>query len=119
MPASRAAESANPGLWDDLVFANALTLGPTGGVAKDVSGYGRDGVLSAAMNPGDDWVIGEKGWALDFDGNADNTEGPSLGHAEPFTASVWCETDIAGSAYPGNAYVFHQYDSGHGDRGWG
>lgn len=112
--ARSAGESANPGLWDGRVFANALTLGPTGATIRDLSGYNRHGTLLG--DPGSDWVMTPNGWALDFDGSNNNTEGPSLGHAVPFTAGFLCESDIAN--YTANGYAFHQYDSAGGNRNW-
>ncbi len=62
------ADAENPDRWDGLAFNWHGPLGPTGVVAKDVSGRGGgDGVLTN-MDPATDWVMTEKGWALDFDG---------------------------------------------------
>ena len=108
-------ESANAGLWKDMVFANAMSLGPTGGVAKDVSGYGRDGVLLG--DPATDWVMTPEGWAIDFDGSLNNTQGtgPS-GQDFPFAAVLYCESDITN--YTSNGYAFHQYESASDKRNW-
>jgi len=56
-------------LWDGLVGWWPLQEGG-GSTAFDVSGYGRDGTLTN-MDPATDWVVGEKGKALDFDGTND------------------------------------------------
>ncbi len=63
--ARNAAESENPGLWQGLVGAWASSLGPTGATLRDQSGRGNHGTLTN-MDPATDWVVGEKGWALDL-----------------------------------------------------
>ncbi len=62
---ARRGESANTHLWTDLQLAVHAPLGPTGEKWFDQSGYGRDGTLTN-MDPASDWVMTEKGWALDF-----------------------------------------------------
>ena len=52
-----------------LVGAWLLNEG-TGGTVHDGSGNGNTGTLSG-MVPASDWVSGERGWALDFDGSDD------------------------------------------------
>ena len=63
--ARSAAESDNPGLWEGLVGAWAPALGPTGLTVRDWRGKGNHGTLTN-MAPATDWVMTEKGWALDF-----------------------------------------------------
>lgn len=65
-----AGESLYPNLWNGLVGAWVPALGPTGLVLRDVSGRGSHGTLTD-MDPATDWVVGEKGYALDFDGSND------------------------------------------------
>jgi len=66
---SRGADSDAPHLWDGLVGGWPFQEGG-GSTLHDVSGYGNHGTLTN-MDPATDWVVGEKGWALDFDGSDD------------------------------------------------
>jgi len=68
--APRDGPSANPNLLDGLVGAWIPAFGPTGGTLFDVSGRGNHGTLTN-MDAATDWVMTEKGWALDFDGDND------------------------------------------------
>ena len=62
---SRGADSEAPELWDDLELL--LPLAEGGGVtAYDLSGD-NEGTLTN-MDPATDWVVTEKGWALDLVG---------------------------------------------------
>jgi len=63
--ARSAAESAYPNLWRGLVGAWLPSLGPTGATLRDVSGRGNHGTLTS-MDPATDWVMTEKGWAVNF-----------------------------------------------------
>jgi len=65
-----AAESESPGLWTGLQGLWMPSLGPTGLTLRDWSGKGNHGTLTS-MDPATDWVAGEKGWALDYDGSND------------------------------------------------
>lgn len=56
--------------WDGLVGLWVPRLGPTGATLYDLTGNGNDGTLTN-MDPATDWVAGENGWALDFDGSDD------------------------------------------------
>ena len=90
--ARSAGESANPGLWDGVVGACYPSLGPTGLVLRDVSGRHNHGTLTN-MDPATDWVMTEKGWALDFDGSDDYVlpaQGLSVG--TEFAVSVRLKT---------------------------
>jgi hypothetical protein len=60
-----AAESQAPGLWKNLVGLWVPALGPTGVTLFDWSGYGNNGTLTL-MDPATDWVVTEKGWAIDI-----------------------------------------------------
>ena len=69
--ARSAGESANPSLWKGLVGAWVPALGVTGVTTlRDVSGNGNHGTMNGSMTI-DDWVAGERGYALDFDGSSD------------------------------------------------
>ncbi len=74
--ARSAGESANPGLWTRIAGAWFSGFGPTGTVLKDISGFNNDGTLQG-MDAATDWVVGEKGYALEFDGVNDNISTPS------------------------------------------
>ena len=93
--ACNAAESENPNLWKGLVGLWAPSLGPTGLTLRDQSGYGNHGTLTF-MDPATDWVVSEKGWALDFDGSSDHIKiGEIRANAGRF--SVVCLGNIVGS----------------------
>lgn len=66
----RGALSDAPHLWRGLVGAWPLQEGG-GNKAWDVSGYRNHGTLTN-MDPATDWVVTEKGRALDFDGSNDH-----------------------------------------------
>jgi len=71
------AESEFPNLWDGLVGSWQPQLGPTGVITlPDRSGYGNHGTLNGSMT-NDDWVVGPKGYALDFDGTNDYISAPA------------------------------------------
>lgn len=72
--AHHAGESANPWAWRGLVDARVMALGPTGDKVFDATGRG----LPADWNgvPADDWVVDERGWALDADGVLDHLSVP-------------------------------------------
>ena len=69
--ARSAAESVAPGKWQGLVGALSPSFGPTGATLRDVSGFQNHGTLTN-MDPATDWVVGENGYALDFDGTLDH-----------------------------------------------
>ena len=85
--ARNAAESENPNLWKGLVGLWAPSLGPTGLTLYDQSGYRNDGTLTN-MTPSNDWVVTEKGWALDFDGINDYGKADDLGEDRDGSFSV-------------------------------
>jgi len=78
------AEARYPGLWKGLVGAWFPSLGPTGLTLRDISGRGNHGTLTS-MDPATDWVVTEKGYALDFDGTNDYV---NLGVPKVLTAGV-------------------------------
>lgn len=56
-----------PFLWDGLAGYWSMLQG--GGVTIfDLSGYNNHASLFSGMDPATDWVVTEKGWAIDFDG---------------------------------------------------
>lgn len=61
---SRGADSNAPHLWNGLAGLWPMQEGG-GATAFDVSGFGNHGTLTN-MDPATDWVVGEKGHALDF-----------------------------------------------------
>lgn len=66
-------ESYYPHLWNGLVAAYSMGLGPTGASLYDFSGNKSDGTLEN-MDPDLDWVIDQGRYALDFDGSNDFVE---------------------------------------------
>jgi len=65
--AKSASESAYPELWDGLVGSWMPSFGATGGTLLDVSGKRNGGTLTN-MELDSDWVVSEKGIAINFDG---------------------------------------------------
>ncbi len=92
--------SKYPHLWDKLKF---YCTGLQGGGKQwyDVSGYDKTSTLTN-MDPTTDWVVTEKGWALDFDGGDDEVQLPS-GSITPTTVF-----SVSGWVYPrsGNGTLF-------------
>lgn len=90
-------ESAFPSLRKGLVGAWIPSLGPTGLTLKDVSGFGNDGVLTNMAT--DDWVVGEKGYALDYDGVDEyvdlGTSWDKLNGVGALSFSVWIKSSVA------------------------
>ena len=82
--AKSAAESDAPELWKGCVGLWMPSLGPTGLTLRDISGYGNHGTLTN-MDPATDWVMTEKGWALDT--------------ANASTATIDTSLDITGANY--------------------
>jgi len=91
--ARSASDAKYPGLWDGLVGLWAPGLGPTGLSLYDVSGQSNHGALTD-MDPATDWVAGEKGWNLEFDGVAGvvTIDTPLFAESGPLTTSVWVNT---------------------------
>ena len=63
------ADAANPGLRDGLLVGWQQTLGQTGNTLYDVSGHGRDGIVSDVPLSLPGWVNTELGPASDFTTN--------------------------------------------------
>lgn len=102
---SRGADSEAPGLWDGLVGARPFAEG--GGLtAYDLSGYGNEGTLTN-MDPATVHVVGEKGLALDLDGDNDHvncgTSPFSKVAATSISTLLWAYVDPA--AINGDANV--------------
>jgi len=83
-------ECESPNLWKGCVGLWVPALGPTGGTLRDLSGYGKHGTLTN-MDPATDWILGEKGWAIDFDGLNDEIKCPGRIFTPPSkrTYSTW------------------------------
>lgn len=89
--ARSAAESAHPNLWDGLVGAWSIGLGPTGLTLFDVSGRRNNGTLTN-MDADSDWVIDDGRYSLVGDGVDDFVLIPHsdiLNLSFPFSISIW------------------------------
>ena len=71
--ARRAAEAEYPNLWKGLVGSWCPHLGPSGLTLYDHGANRYNGTL-VNMVPSSDWLMTEKGWALDFDGSDDRVD---------------------------------------------
>ena len=115
MPARFGAESHGdlsdaPHLWRGL--AGAWPMQEGGGVkAFDVSGYGNHGTLTN-MDPATDWVVTEKGRALDFDGSNDGVLTSYLLPNNPCgTFAIWMKSaDTTRSSYLRSKEYFYLLD---------
>jgi len=109
--ARSASESANPGLFEGLIGSWMPSFGPTGKTLRDVSGYRNDGTFTNMFF--NDWVIGERGYVLDFDGSDDHivVSDRDLLSPKHVTISSWVNfTDIsAGSTVHVVAMKDHEY----------
>ena len=85
--ARSAAESAAPGLWAGLAGAWLPFLGPTGTVLRDWGGRQNHGTLTNMT--GADWVMGDKGWALDFPDADDAITVGDVPIFDDLTAFTW------------------------------
>lgn len=76
----------------------SLPNGGSGNTLPDVSGYGNHGTLTN-MSP-DDWVSGQYGRALDFDGSNDyvTTADSTFDFTDKFSIAFWC--NIRGGRIP-------------------
>lgn len=83
---SAAAAASSPTLVGDWPFAEGSGIS-----AADVSGYGNTGTLEGGVQ----WVAGESGTALSFDGNTGRVQVPDAPSLEPSTVSVstWVRSD--------------------------
>lgn len=89
--ARSADESYFPQGWRGLVAAYDTTLAHTGGELRDLSSYKNHATLQN-MAPGSDWVMTERGLALDFDGTNDRlqiADSPQLQFSDELTIMVW------------------------------
>ena len=79
-----------PDLWLGCVGAWCASLGPTGGVLWDHSGFGNHGTLTN-MVPGEDWVVSDGRYAVDFDGTDDYVDlgAVTSGNLSALTISGW------------------------------
>ena len=86
--ARSAAESASPNLYKGLVGAWVPAMGPTGMTLRDIVGENH-GTLTN-MDPATDWVVGEKGYAIDLDGTPQRVQlANTITLADDWSASVW------------------------------
>jgi len=122
---SHGRQSKVPGLWNGLVGYWPLAAGG-GTTAFDLSGYGNHGTLTN-MDPAADWVVTEKGRALDFDGDDDAVIG---GVNVPFATSnvtistwlyltgheAWSTVFGKTSTRASSAYNWGMFFDGGGDR---
>ena len=107
-----AGESAYPHLWRGKIGHWVPTLGTTGTVLRDVSGFSNHLTLTN-MAPGTDWVISHspkvKGYALDFDGSNDHLKNTNVAGNiyDPFRAggtgvlslSMWLKRNGNGAKF--------------------
>ena len=81
-----------PELWRGCVVAWAAGLGPTGNILRDWSGYKNNGTLTN-MVPGDDWLVSQDRYALDFNGGGDRvsvTSSAAFAHGtNDFAYCIW------------------------------
>lgn len=68
----------------------------SGSTAADSSGNGNDGTLTN-MDPATDWVAGQIGNALDFDGTNDFVDFASIDVGDTFTIAAWIKPDSSGT----------------------
>ena len=111
--ARSAYESANPNLWRGLIGAWVPALGPTGTTTlRDFSSHDNHGTLNGTMT-NSDWVLGEKGYALDFDGSDDfvNVPDSNIWNFSANTLMAWIYPRTAAPAAQGRI-ISHQ-NGGH------
>lgn len=93
----RGSKSCAPGLWRDLVGYWPLAAGG-GTTAFDLSGYRNHGTLTN-MDPATDWVMTEKGPALEFGGDTTDQyvalSSPIDFDVNPFSISLWLDRHAA------------------------
>lgn len=95
---ARGLASKRPNLWDGLIGLWKPSLGVTGLILRDISGFGNDGTLTDMTI--DDWVIGgnprNPGYALDFDGVDDYVDPNTVFSSVPLTLIAWVNLDVTG-----------------------
>ena len=108
---SRGADSCAPHLWPGLRLLLPMQEGG-GTTAFDVSGYGNHGTLTS-MDPATDWVVGEKGRCLDFDGTDDRIPlDDSLPGSGDWTCISWAKTASSFSGDAAQRMIFGSSASG-------
>ena len=86
--ARNSSESKAPHLWRGLVGAWIPGLGVTGNILYDVSVFKNHGVLTG-MDVGNDWVVGQQGHALNFNGSSGRVHiGVGVVTTTPFTICI-------------------------------
>jgi len=106
-------------LWPEAALIPQL--GISGNTIYDASGHGRHGTL-IGMDPGTDWVRGEKGLALEFSSGSNQyvtaTGGGSIATGEELTISFWMKStqyvNFYGVVYyfgGGTGYLFQLYSN--------
>lgn len=93
-----AGESVNPNLWKSMELMCPTSLGVTGiSTLRDISGFSRDGNLQSMI--GSDWVVGEDGYALTYDGSANFVNFPltTLPIGQAFTIVARIKATSSGS----------------------
>ena len=85
--ARSAGQARYPGLRKGLAGLWLPSLGPSGSTLWDWSGRHNRGTL-IDMDPGTDWVMTDKGWALDFDGGNDYINVPDSPSVDIVTAPL-------------------------------
>lgn len=120
--ARSAGESAYPNLWKGLIGAWSMGLGPTGGTLRDVSGFSNHGTL-VNFEIGDDWIVDDGRYTLDFDGVSGFGDQVDLGNinnlgAGDWTVSIWFKTitavsrNLVGKATEGSLVVWWDFTIG-------
>ena len=97
-------------LREGLVGAWCPSIRGSGFTLPDLSGYGNHGTLTNMAS--DDWVSGQYGRALDFDGSNDHVLLPNISSLRPdtLTVSAWFLDRVgqppSGALTPGIVYSF-------------
>lgn len=117
-----------PELWEGLVGLWSPSTGPTGLDLPDLSGNGNPGQLTN-MVAADAWVVGEKGYALDYDGSNDvvQFDADVAAITGDITVSCWFNKNAGGAGSAGmlvgrrnfdvhNTYQLGTRDSDHAVR---
>jgi len=96
--ARNASVSAYPRLWKGLIGAWSPNLGPTGLTLFDQSINKNNGTLTN-MDAVTDWIVDERGYALDFDGTNDyinvGKNSFDLGIRRHATFSTWFRSNTS------------------------
>ena len=93
-------QSAFPGLWQGLIGAWVPSLGPTGLAIYNWSRHQNAGVLTS-MDAATDWVVDQRGYALDYDGSDYVLMGGDSVLEPPgaISISVWVKSTDASAAH--------------------